>query len=55
MEQINTGSQENTSNKHHIFENDNWDQTIYNAVWHDRKLPPKKAPIATRRDYKNAA
>ena len=38
--------------KHHLFLNDKYDEVIYSVIWHDRKMPPKKNALQTRRDAK---
>lgn len=30
------------SNKHFLFENDNFDSTLINAIWLGRKMPTKR-------------
>lgn len=35
-------AEEACRSKHHLFENDNWEQTLHNAVWFGRKIPGKK-------------
>ena len=33
---------EDKSNKHHLFENDQYEQTIINAVWYNKTMPKKR-------------
>ena len=51
-------SQESEDRKHHLFETDNWEQALHNAIWYGRKMPQKKKGadqliIHTRGGYRN--
>lgn len=38
--------------RHHVFENDDYDECLYEAIWFERKKPPKKKDLR-QKEFRN--